>query len=384
MYHLTHNGRLIIFICWLQLLIIPNFANAFCTNQQASFAKTYHGSPPRNYDSKLYGISEWREKFNPSITAESKDDVNNTTLPLLLLPFTPSEIILPGQSTTLEFRHGKYIDIIDEAITSYESVVGLSILGDDGLLPYVVLCEVIEEEFVMKMGYRGFSSIQVGVRAVGRAIRQTANISGENKGEEEEGAKFVIRDDTSGKNIAFPRGRMKNTAQDDIHLGQFIEWDDDLMDSDELDIAYEYLDSIQGTLGLSSTASLQKQQCTDTPELDDRIQRQQELYTKAYEIILEQSNNHTSPTLARYSNKQQQEQHSKLLAASWGALVSVIEESDARSSSVITQVLETRNVVERLRLGLAMMLDSQMPGHDIVAGGPKASSSGDIQENAFQ
>ena len=374
------------FICWLQLLIIPNFANAFCTNKQASFAKSYHGSPRRNYDSKLYGISEWREKFSTSSITESKDDVNTTTLPLLLLPFTPSEIILPGQSTTLEFRHGKYIDIIDEAITSYESVVGLSILGDDGLLPYVVLCEVLEEEFVMKMGYRGFSSCQVRVRAVGRAIRQTTNISGENKGEEEEeGAKFVIRDDTSGKNIAFPRGRLENTAQDDIHLGQFVEWDDDLMDSDELDIAYEYLDSIQGTLGLSSTAStLQKQQTTDTPELDGRIQRQQELYTKAYEIILEQSNNHTSQTLAGYSNKQEQEQHSKLLAASWGALASVIEESDARSSSIITQVLETRNVVERLRLGLAMMLDSQMPDQDIVVGGLNANSSGGIQENAFQ
>ena len=196
----------------------------------------------------------------------------------------------------------------------------------------------------------------------------------------------MIRDDTSGKNIAFPRGRMKNTAQDDIHLGQFIEWDDDAIDSDEFDIAYEYLDSIQGTLGLSSSASTlqRQQQSTDTPELDDKIQRQQELYTKAYDIILEQSNNHTYPTLARYSNKQHQEQHSKLLAASWGALASVIEESGARSSYIITQVLETRNVVERLRLGLAMMLDSQMPGHDIVAGEPKASSSGDIQENAFQ
>ena len=151
------------FIFWLLQLIIPNFVNAFCTNQQAPFAQMYHGSPRRNYNSKLYGISEWREKFSTSLS--TKDDVNNITLPLLLLPFTPSEIILPGQSTTLEFRHGKYIDIIDEAITSYESVVGLSILGDDGLLPYVVICELIEEEFVMKMGYRGFSSCQVGVRS---------------------------------------------------------------------------------------------------------------------------------------------------------------------------------------------------------------------------
>ncbi len=35
------------------------------------------------------------------------------------------------------------MDMIDESITSYESVVGLSVLDEDGLLPVVVVCEVL-------------------------------------------------------------------------------------------------------------------------------------------------------------------------------------------------------------------------------------------------
>lgn len=81
----------------------------------------------------------------------SSTSSNNITLPLLLLPSKPTQILLPGQTfQTIQFRQGKYIlYIIDEALTSYESVVGLSILDDDGLLPYIILCEINEESFIM-------------------------------------------------------------------------------------------------------------------------------------------------------------------------------------------------------------------------------------------
>jgi len=47
-------------------------------------------------------------------------------------------------------------------------------LDDDGLLPYVVVCEINEESFIMNsVGYRGFSSVEVDVCAVGRAYRVT-------------------------------------------------------------------------------------------------------------------------------------------------------------------------------------------------------------------
>lgn len=317
--------------------------------------------------SPLYGINEWRDKFSSCPTTASTTNSNSTyedTLPLLLLPFTPSDIILPGQTTTLQFKQGKYIDIIDESLTSYESVIGLSILSDDGLLPYAVICEVIEDEFVMDMGYRGFSSMSVGVKAVGRGRRVMLP---NNEGEygKDDGGGFLIRDDTTGRNISFPLNRPKNSgrtdAQDDIHLGQFLEWGDDIMNSDDLVTASEYYDDIRGVLGL-----------TTQPEqhaVDDRIQR----YRNAYEIISEQQ----PPANTSY----------QLMAASWGAFAAA-SESDTQSSSIIIQALETRNVVERLRLGLAVILDSQMPTdqEDTTATVYEdlTEYSGDVQENTFQ
>ena len=47
------------------------------------------------------------------------------------------------------------MDMIDEFITSHESVVGMSILDDDRLLQHLVVCEVLEEELEVNMGYRG-------------------------------------------------------------------------------------------------------------------------------------------------------------------------------------------------------------------------------------
>jgi len=368
----------------LLLMDIKSIANAFYTYQIPTTTTIL--CPV----SRLYGINEWRDKFSSTTSSTTTSTNNNNsstipdyTLPLLLLPFKPTQILLPGQTTKLQFKQGKYIDIIDEALTSYESVVGLSILDDDGLLPFVILCEINEESFVMNsVGYRGFSSVEVDVCAVGRAYRVTPN--DQVVVEEEEDRTFVIRDDTvSGvsKNISFPLDRKQpiKTAQDDIHLGLVHEWYDDIMNEDEFAIANEYLENIHGLLGISND---DRQQEVQQPPLDDRILHQQQLYTDAYTLMLEQQ------TSLQQSNtsKEQQLLHSKLVAASWGALAAATNtvrgRSNIRSSSstIITKAIETRSIVERLKLGLAAILDSQMPSgredrSDIV-GVPK--------ENTFQ
>jgi hypothetical protein len=253
-------------LVWILFVGTNSIANAFYTSHIST--KIIHFPLSR---SRIYGINEWRAKFSSSnsSTHQSTSANNNstTTLPLLLLPFKPAQIILPGQSTKLQFKQGKYIDIIDEALTSYESVVGLSILDDDGLLPYVILCEIYEESFVMNsVGYRGFSSVEVDVCAVGRAYRVTNTTTKDNVEEDEEDRTFIIRDDTVpgvSKNISFPlldRKQPKKTAQDDIHLGLVHEWYDDIMNDDEFDIANEYLDNIHGTLGIVSNNEQQEVQ----------------------------------------------------------------------------------------------------------------------------
>jgi len=365
----------------LLLIGINSIANAFYTYQIPT-TTTIHCPV-----SRLYGINEWRDKFSSSNldSTTSTNHNSTTTLPLLLLPFKPAQIILPGQSTKLQFKQGKYIDIIDEALTSYESVVGLSILDDDGLLPYVVLCEINEESFVMNsVGYRGFSSVKVDVCAVGRAYRvsTTNDLNTEEEEEEEEEKRtFIIRDDTVpgvSKNISFPLDRKQptKTAQDDIHLGLVHEMYDDVMNDDEFAIANEYLENIHGLLGIPNNNGQQEVQ----QPLDDRILHQQQLYTDDYTLMLEQQCQ--SEASLSYTSKEQQLRHLKLVAASWGALAAVTTVRErSQSSAIITKAIETRSVVERLRLGFAMILDSQMPSG-------REDSSGVIgeqhKENTFQ
>mmetsp|Transcript_1187 Transcript_1187/g.2595 ORF Transcript_1187/g.2595 Transcript_1187/m.2595 type:complete len:381 (-) Transcript_1187:152-1294(-) len=351
---------------WFQLAQL-NVADAFYSSQIQQ-SRVRHYAPASSPLHRLYGISEWRAKFAPSTTSNSSQVTADSSLPLLLLPFKPTQILLPGQSTTLKFRHGKYMDMIDESLTSYESVVGMSILDEDGLLPHVVVCEVLEEELEVNMGYRGFGGMEVGVRAVGRAKRIPNG---------EESTRGSSR---GGDDISF-RGR---TALDDIHLGQFVEWQDDALDANEFKVASEYLGNINGLLMLSQQSNRKED---DPPSnLDGRIQHQQMLFAQAYETILKQF------TAMSTNSSSRQQQHAQLMASSWATLAAT-EGSDARSASIITQALSTTDTVERLRLGLAMMLEGQMPKQSDVADtssnmekkiGYSVDSLFDNQENTFQ
>ena len=88
----------------------------------------------------LHGISEWREHYSsistttttestilssssttPSLpqnittiqSSSSSSYYSSSPLPLLLLPFPPTQILLPGQSTTFQLNHRGYIGCQD-------------------------------------------------------------------------------------------------------------------------------------------------------------------------------------------------------------------------------------------------------------------------------
>ena len=169
----------------------------------------------------LFGVPEWKAKFSSS--------TNSTSLPLLMFPFEPTQIPLPGQHAKITFRHGKYMDMIDESLTSYESVVGMSVLYQDRLLPIVVVCEVIEEELDIKSGYRGFSSMEVGFRAIGRM-------------------EWVDTQSEQDASDVF-HGRKPLT---DIQLGQFIDYEDADLSDAGIDSCRQYLKNIESLLALPS------------------------------------------------------------------------------------------------------------------------------------
>ena len=328
---------------------------------------------------RLHGISEWREKFSGSTSANYDRMAPTTTpsrrtgdrigdaLPLLLLPFAPSQILLPGQSTTLRFRHGRYMDLIDESMTSYESVLGMSVLGEDGPLPHAVVCEVLGDELEVNAGYRGFSSMEVGIRAVGRARRAAVG---------EEGSK--------GGQVGDPAFRGRSTISDDIHLGRFVEWHDAAMADDDLEMASEYSRSIEGVLNSGA------RQRSDYPGAiggsrephDEKARRRRMLFERAYDANMEHSAASPHPATTGYSDGRRRLQ-AHLMAISWASLAAC---DDLASPSIITRALVTDDTVERLRLGLAAMLDSQLPREENNAGEVKnyhSNNEGD-EENSFQ
>ena len=324
---------------------------------------------------RLHGISEWRGKFSGSTFANSDRKTPTTSsrltddgdaLPLLLLPFAPSQILLPGQSTTLKFRHGKYMDLIDESMTSYESVLGMSMLGEDGPLPHAVVCEVLGDELEVNAGYRGFSSMEVGIRAVGRARRAAVG--------------------TRGHVVGDPAFRGRTTISDDIHLGEFVEWHDAAMADDELEMGTEYSRRIEGLL---NSGARKRSDYTGTisgsrEPHDEKAQRRRMLFGRAYEANLEHSAASPHPATTGYSDGRRRLQ-AHLMAFSWASLAAC---DDLASSSIITLALATNDTVERLRLGLAAMLDSQIPREENNAGEVKnylSTNEGvDSGENSFQ
>ena len=289
---------------------------------------------------RLYGVQEWRAKYsnhnNPSSSSSSPQpqDQQDDPLPLLLLPFNPSQILLPGQTTSYKFRHGKYMDLIDESITNYESVIGMSVLSDDGLLPITVLCEVIEEELEINMGYRGFSSMEVGIRALGRVRRCDVNSNNNNNSS----------GSASSRSTEAIGDEFRTTALDDIHHGKVVDWSDDPLDEEQKVVANEYKENIVSILRLQ-----QDHEEGDGQPSSERLQRQQKCYASAYDII----------TLdERSSNKVDDD----FIATSWGAFAAATAiDRPGVDGNVNIDALLTTDTVERLRLGLAMLLENQMP-----------------------
>lgn len=136
-------------------LVVPEHQT--CTyQQQRAFP---HAKHTHTANTRLFGLSEWRQRF-------ASDDTGNAQ-PLLLLPFATADILPIGQSTTIVLKEGRYYDLFQDCIDDYESIMGMVIMGEDGLCDALMLCDI--EDFDVDCGYRGKVTVSVTLRAVGRA-----------------------------------------------------------------------------------------------------------------------------------------------------------------------------------------------------------------------
>ena len=126
-----------------------------------SSSMRHHYQRSSTSQTHLLGLSEWRQgrAVGPGPGASQA--------PLLLLPFAPTDLRVVGQSTTIVLKEGRYYDLFQDCIDDHDSVMGMVIMGDDGLWETVALCEI--SDFDVDAGYRGKVTVSVTLRAVGRA-----------------------------------------------------------------------------------------------------------------------------------------------------------------------------------------------------------------------
>lgn len=86
----------------------------------------------------------------------------------LLLPLSINQALFPGQtSDTILLKEGRWFDLIDESIEDHQGWIGTVLMGQDGLLPILPICEIVQ--FELAAGYRGKVTATVQLKGVGRA-----------------------------------------------------------------------------------------------------------------------------------------------------------------------------------------------------------------------
>lgn len=104
----------------------------------------------------LNGIAEWRN----FILSQPNG--------IYLLPFSPTEALVPGQSRTILLKEGRFFDLVDDVIEKHNSIVGMVLMGDDGIIMHgMPLCEIVNVEVFA--GFRGKVTIEITLESVGRA-----------------------------------------------------------------------------------------------------------------------------------------------------------------------------------------------------------------------
>ena len=106
----------------------------------------------------MMGLPQWREQFE-NAGVEDRE--------ILMLPFRANEGLVPGQMISIVLKEGRFFDLLQDCMDQHCSILGMALMGDDNVLDTAVLCEIID--YNVDAGFRGKVTIQVTMRAVGRA-----------------------------------------------------------------------------------------------------------------------------------------------------------------------------------------------------------------------
>lgn len=133
------------------------FASIQLLSLQASLAFAPASMHSRS-STALFGLLEWRTE-----QATHEGEVS----PLLLLPYSESDILLPGQASKVVLKEGRHFDMVEEAIEDYQSIIGQAMMGDDQMGSTLSLCHIVDTD--VDSGYRGKITMTLFLESVGRA-----------------------------------------------------------------------------------------------------------------------------------------------------------------------------------------------------------------------
>lgn len=130
-----------------------------------SFAFLPHTASTRTQrrGTAVFGLAEWRGR----VVCPGAEGSSTRDRPILILPFKAEDALLPGQSRDLILKEGRLFDLVQDATDDHDSVLGAALLGDDGFLDILSLCEI--HNFDVHSGYRGRVKVSITLRALTRA-----------------------------------------------------------------------------------------------------------------------------------------------------------------------------------------------------------------------
>jgi len=237
--------------------------------------------------SSLFGLAEWRDNVRV------EQDVGHK--PILLLPFAASEALVQGQSMSIILKEGRFYDLFQDCIDDYESIIGMVLMGDDGLLKDMPLCEI--HDFEVQAGFRGKVTVSVTLRAVGRA---------------------KVHEFTQMKPIMMA---VCNELADDGNA--------------DIALASELLDDIEATISDMNVVDLQTR------------------YDKAFELAVETDSQGYVTSSETSTDESNTRTLSELTAKSWAVFGCITDKSS------LYKAIASTNLIERLELGLKSLLDEK-------------------------
>lgn len=267
-----------------------------------SFSFILRPSPPYSHRYRvLNGLLEWRDQ-----QAHYSESSMQNAKSLLLLPFSADEALVQGQCKEIVLKDGRFFDLFQDSIDDHESIVGMVLMGEDGMLNEFPLCEI--HDFEVKMGFKGKLTVDVTLRAVGRAR---------------------LNELIQMKPIMI--GRCSELADDE-----------DTVTHEAMVYANEVVDSIERIIG----------------ELKTRGENNQHLgvaYNEAYDEALQvhRLSLGSRIKIKTSSTDELKRPFEELVAASWAVFAAVSDKS------CVVRALQLTNFMDRLQFGLKMILEDK-------------------------